>query len=47
MSTDDRLEKLERFFKEVADLTVSHEVIAGEAVVLAVLPWGSPQPGRF
>jgi hypothetical protein len=33
MSTDDRLEKLERFFKEVADLTVHHEVIAGEAVV--------------
>jgi len=27
MSTDDRLEKLERFFREVADLTVNHEVI--------------------
>src|ERR1017187_3121708 len=34
MSTDDRKEKLERFFKEVADLTANHEVIAGEAVVL-------------
>jgi hypothetical protein len=33
MSTDDRMEKLERFFKEVADLTADHEVIAGEAVV--------------
>lgn len=33
MSTDDRQEKLERFFKEVADLTVNHEVIAGEAIV--------------
>jgi hypothetical protein len=33
MSTNDRQEKLERFFKEVADLTVNHEVIAGEAVV--------------
>ena len=33
MSTDDRLEKLERFFKEVADLKVHHEVIADNAVV--------------
>ena len=33
MSTDDRQEKLEQFFTEVANLTVDHEVIAGEAVV--------------
>jgi hypothetical protein len=33
MSSDDRLAKLERFFKEVADLTVEHEVIADTAVV--------------
>ena len=33
MSRDDRLEKLERFFKEVAYLTVHHEVIADNAVV--------------
>ena len=33
MSADDRLEKLERFSKEVADLIVHHEVIAGNAVV--------------
>jgi hypothetical protein len=33
MSTNDRLEKLERFFKEVAYLTVHHEVIADNAVV--------------
>ncbi len=28
-----RLKKLERFFKEVAGLTVKHEVVAGAAVV--------------
>jgi hypothetical protein len=33
MGTNDRQGKLERFFKEVADLTVDHGVIAGEAVV--------------
>lgn len=33
MSTDDRQEKLERFFKEVANLTLNHKVIAGAAVV--------------
>jgi hypothetical protein len=33
MSTDDRLEKLERFFREVVDLTVRHKLIAGTAIV--------------
>jgi hypothetical protein len=33
LSTDDRIEKLERFFKEVADLTFNHKVLADTAVV--------------
>jgi putative addiction module antidote len=33
MSTDNRLAKLEQFFKEVANLTVGHEVIADTVVV--------------
>ena len=33
MSTDDRQEKLEQFFMEVANLAVNHKLIAGEAVV--------------
>ncbi len=33
MSTDDRLEKLDRFFKEVAYRTFHHDVVAGTAVV--------------
>ena len=33
MSTDDRVEKLERFFKEVADLTFNHKVLADTGVV--------------
>jgi hypothetical protein len=33
MNTDARLEKLERFFKEVADLTVNHKVNADTALV--------------
>lgn len=32
-STDDSLEKLEHFFKEVADLTFNHRVLADTAVV--------------
>lgn len=31
--TDGRVEKLERFFKEVADLTLNHKVLADAAVV--------------
>lgn len=33
MSTDNRPAKLEQFFKEVADLTIGHEVIGDTAVV--------------
>src|ERR1017187_1264866 len=33
MSTDDRVEKLERFFKEVADLTFNHKDLADTGVV--------------
>lgn len=33
MNTDERLAKLEHFFKEVVDLTVGHEVIGDTAVV--------------
>jgi hypothetical protein len=33
MSMDERVEKLERFFKEVAGLTLHHKVLADTAVV--------------
>lgn len=33
MSANDRLEKLERFFKEVASLAINHEVLEDTAVV--------------
>src|ERR1039458_6844413 len=33
MIMDDRVEKLERFFKEVADLAFNHKVLADTAVV--------------
>jgi hypothetical protein len=44
MIMDDRVEKLERFFKEVADLAFNHKVLADTAVELATpLEIGDPR----